>query len=79
MLIIYFQDMNSLTSGIESVIKNAIEEYVNCISQKYENIEVDDLENIWNDVSKTMKISVSFRKATESSHIEASTPSKNVS
>jgi predicted DNA-binding WGR domain protein len=53
--------MNSLTKGIESAIKNAIEEYVQCISQKYEEIDIDDLEELWNDVSKSMKISVSMK------------------
>ena len=57
--------MNSLTKVIESAIKNAIEEYVQCISQKYDDVDVDELENIWNDVSKTMKISVSFKKSTD--------------
>ena len=53
--------MNSLTKGIESAIKNAIEEYVQCISQKYEEIDIDDLEELWNDVSKSMKISVTMK------------------
>jgi len=44
--------MNSLTKQIESIIKNAIDEYIQCISSKYEEIEVDDLEKIWNDVLK---------------------------
>lgn len=55
--------MESLTQGIESAIQQAIEEYVQLISNTYDNVETDDLENIWNDVSKTMKISVSFKKA----------------
>ena len=54
--------MNSLTNGIQSVIKNAIEEYVQCISTKYDDITTDDLEEIWNSVSETMQISVSFKK-----------------
>ena len=33
--------MNSLTKGIEYAIKNAIEEYVKCISSKYEEIKVE--------------------------------------
>ena len=44
--------MNSLTKQIESIIKNAIDEYIKCISSKYEEIDVDDLEKIWNDVMK---------------------------
>lgn len=49
--------MNSLTKVIESAIKNAIKEYVQRISSKYNEIDVDDLEELWNEVSKSMKIS----------------------
>ena len=55
--------MNSLTKGIESAIKNAIEEYLQCISTKYEEIDIDDLEELWNDVSKSMKISVTMKSS----------------
>ena len=65
--------MNSLTKGIESVIKNAIEEYVQSISTKYEDIDIDDLEELWNEVSKTMKISVSTKSA--KTPVNASKPS----
>ena len=46
--------MNSLTKGIESAIQSAIEEYVRCISSKYEEIKVEDLEKLWNDVSNNI-------------------------
>ena len=59
--------MNSIAEEINSVIKNAIEEYVQLISSKYEQIKLDDLEDLWNDVSKTMQISVSFKKTPGSS------------
>ena len=55
--------MNSLTKGIEYAIKNAIEEYIKCISSKYQEIKVEDLEKIWNDISENMKISVSLNSS----------------
>ena len=54
--------MNSLTSGIEAAIKLAIEEYVECITSKYKDIKSEDLEKMWNSVSKSMKITVSSKK-----------------
>jgi len=57
--------MNSLTSGIEMVIKNAIEEYSSIIASRFNNISAEDLEGIWNDISEGMKISVSFRSTKE--------------
>ena len=65
--------MNSLTKGIESAIKSAIEEYVQNISSKYDEIDVDDLEKLWNDISKTMKISVSFKEDKQRSTVNALT------
>jgi hypothetical protein len=53
--------MNSLTQGIEYAIKNAIEEYSNLITSKYKNVDTKGLEDIWNGVSKGMKITVSFK------------------
>ena len=67
--------MNSLTKGIESAIQSAIEEYVRCISSKYEEIKVEDLEKLWNDVYNNMKISVynsSNVKSTEKTPIKSS-------
>lgn len=48
--------MNSLIKEIESSIKRSIDNYIECISDKYENIDVDDLHEIWNTVSKETKI-----------------------
>ena len=59
--------MNSLTKGIESAIKNAIEEYSSIIASKYDDIDQDDLEQLWNDVSKDIKISVSFKTSSKAS------------
>lgn len=56
--------MNSLVEGLESVIKNAIEEFAMSITSKYDNIDAKDLEELWNDVSQTMKISVTAKKVT---------------
>lgn len=53
--------MNTLIKGIEMVMKNAIEEYSNIISNKF-NINPEDLEKIWNDVSEEIQISVSKTK-----------------
>lgn len=74
--------MNSLTKVIESAIKNAIEEYTLCISSKYSNVDVCELENIWNEVSKSMQISVSIKKdnktpATSSSKTAIVSPGVN--
>jgi predicted DNA-binding WGR domain protein len=55
--------MNSLIKEIEYAIKNAVEEYVQCISSKYEEIDIEDLEEIWNDVSKSMKLSVTMKSS----------------
>ena len=49
--------MNSLLKGIETSIKNAIEEFSKIISEKYD-IEASDLENIWNKVSSDITISI---------------------
>jgi hypothetical protein len=49
--------MNSLLKGIETSIKNAIEEFSKIISEKYD-IEALDLENIWNKVSSDITISI---------------------
>ena len=55
--------MNSLISGIESAIKNAIEEYSKNIIEKYPDIDADELETLWNSVCDTTKISVSFKQS----------------
>ena len=57
--------MNTLIRGIEDVIKNAIEEYSNLISNKF-GIESEELENLWNNVSSNMKISVSKKTKSKS-------------
>ena len=49
--------MNSLLKGIETSIKNAIEEFSKIISEKYD-IEAFELENIWNKVSSDITISI---------------------
>lgn len=54
--------MNSLSQVIETAIKNAIDECIQKISSTYNEIDVNDLEKLWNDFSKTMKISVSFKE-----------------
>jgi len=55
--------MNSLMKGIESSIKKAVEEFSNLIIAKHDDIDSDELEELWNDVSKNMKISVTFGKS----------------
>ena len=57
--------MNSLTEGIESAIKNAIEEYVQRICLKYEEIESSELEELWNEVAGTIQISVSVSNSSK--------------
>jgi hypothetical protein len=54
--------MNTLIKSIESTIQIAIEEYIKNICKKYDSVEAKDLENIWNDVSENVKVSVSFTK-----------------
>lgn len=74
--------MNSLTKGIEMVIKNAIEEYSGLIVSRFDNINTEDLEGIWNDICDDMKITVSFTSkqapkkpsATEKTVSEKSSP-----
>jgi hypothetical protein len=61
--------MNNLLSGIENAIKNAIEEYINMISEKYENIDSNDLEDMWNSVCKNMKISTNSVSNTKNTSI----------
>ena len=48
--------MCSITKEIESVIKNSIEEYIQCICSKYQEIRPSDLQEIWNDISKERKV-----------------------
>ena len=50
--------MNSLISGIESIVQNAVEEYICLICKKYDNIEKDELEKLWNNTSNSVQISV---------------------
>jgi len=54
--------MDSLTKQIEYAIKSAVEEFVQLINRKYEKVDLEELQNIWNNVSTSMKISVSFKK-----------------
>ncbi len=49
--------MNNLLKGIESAINNAIEEYSGLIVKKY-NLDPKELEDIWNTVCKTNKITI---------------------
>ena len=49
--------MNTLLNTIETSIKNAFEEFSKIISEKYK-IDSEELENIWNNVSNDMKISI---------------------
>ena len=69
--------MNSLTKGIEMVIKNAIEEYSGLIVSRFDNINSEDLEGIWNDICDDMKITVSF--ASKQSPKKPSATEKTVS
>lgn len=55
--------MNVLTENIGDAIKNAIEEYSQRISTKYESVDPEGLEQLWNDVSDNMKISVTFKRS----------------
>ena len=50
--------MNSLISGIESVVQNAITEYIQKISAAYEQVDEKKLMEIWNETSTTVKISL---------------------
>ena len=49
--------MNNLLKGIENAINNAIEEYSGLIVKKY-NLDPKELEEIWNSVCKTNKITI---------------------
>jgi hypothetical protein len=51
--------MDSITQGISDIVKNAMEEYSLRIVEKFD-IDGAELEKIWNDVSKTIKISLSL-------------------
>jgi predicted DNA-binding WGR domain protein len=62
--------MNSLTKGIEYAIKNAIDEYVKCISTKCEDIDIDDLGELWDEVSKSIKISVTMKSAIKARSVD---------
>jgi hypothetical protein len=55
--------MSGLLSSIETIIRNAIEEYSKKICEKYDNVEIDELERIWNDLSDSIKISVSVKSS----------------
>jgi hypothetical protein len=55
------RNMNALTKGIEYAIQTAIEEFSQLILQKYDSIDPSELENLWNDVSSEMKISVTVK------------------
>lgn len=54
--------MDSLTKEIEYTIKSAIEEFIQLIDQRYDEVDLKEVQNIWNNVSNSMKISVSFKK-----------------
>ena len=59
--------MNSLLSGIESIVKNAVEEYILLICEKYDNVEKDELQKIWNNTSNSVQISVKNKNPVSSS------------
>ena len=69
--------MDSLTKQIEYAIKSAVEEFVELIDQKYEEVDLEELQNIWNNVSTSMKISVSFKKESKTVPKNISTPTDN--
>ena len=71
--------MDSLTKQIEYAIKSAIEEFVGLIDQKYEQVDLEELQNIWNNVSTSMKISVSFNKETKTVQKNSPKEMKNTS
>ena len=68
--------MNALTQGLESIIKNAIEEYSKKISEKY-NINEHDLIDIWNNVSNNLKLSASTSKLPVVSKTDIPNPDVN--
>lgn len=47
--------MNSLLSGIESLVKDAFEEYINEVSSKH-SIDKSELQELWNSMNLNMKI-----------------------
>uniref|UniRef100_A0A6C0CYJ9 Uncharacterized protein n=1 Tax=viral metagenome TaxID=1070528 RepID=A0A6C0CYJ9_9ZZZZ len=49
----------NVIKGIEFIIKNAIEQYACKIADKYDNIELGELEDLWNEISEDIKISIS--------------------
>tara|TARA_Y100000389_G_scaffold85563_1_gene82298 strand:+ start:623 stop:1747 length:1125 start_codon:yes stop_codon:yes gene_type:complete len=69
--------MDSLTKQIEYAIKSAVEEFVELIDQKYEEVDLEELQNIWNNVSTSMKISVSFKKESKTVPKNISSPTDN--
>ena len=71
--------MDSLTQQIEYAIKSAVEEFVGLIDQKYEQVDLEELQNIWNNVSTSMKISVSFNKETKTVQKNSPEEMKNTS
>jgi len=57
--------MNNLLFGIESIIKNTVDEYIKLISQKYENIDTEELINLWDIACKSNLQNVLEKKIVE--------------
>ena len=63
--------MNTLMKNLEDIIQQSIEHFSKDICDRYENVDPNELETIWNNVSTNINVKLTFKKTKKSTDNES--------